>query len=178
MFCSLVSLLFVILLCIVRCSLFGCWRCCCPSDCSWQDYKSAMRYFDDSLRDCGDHHVTHYNLGLCLYYLGRLPEALSRFDRSLELSRGDYDEAREWQARLRQKLALPPQSALSAQLSAAQAAVDVELNATDSPSRVRELSANGWGGGAGAVSFVSSLFGFGGGSAAQDEDEKSEIGEE
>ncbi len=68
-----------------------------------KDYRLAMPYFVDSLRDCGAHHVTHYNLGLCHNYAGDLSAALEAFSPSLEM-KPDYVEAREWRNRVLQKL--------------------------------------------------------------------------
>eukprot|EP00466_Bigelowiella_natans_P008183 jgi/Bigna1/134792/aug1.26_g9500 len=65
---------------------------------SMKDYKAAQRYFIDSIRDCGEHHVTHYNLGLCYNYIGEFASALKSFDRSLEI-KPEYREAREWRNR-------------------------------------------------------------------------------
>mmetsp|Transcript_3042 Transcript_3042/g.4527 ORF Transcript_3042/g.4527 Transcript_3042/m.4527 type:complete len:565 (+) Transcript_3042:19-1713(+) len=70
---------------------------------SMKDYKSAMQYFIDSLRDCGQHHVTHYNLGLCHNYVGDFSNALKSFNLSLEI-KPDYHEAREWRNRMSQKI--------------------------------------------------------------------------
>mmetsp|Transcript_27315 Transcript_27315/g.48293 ORF Transcript_27315/g.48293 Transcript_27315/m.48293 type:complete len:577 (+) Transcript_27315:113-1843(+) len=70
---------------------------------SMKDYKAAMQYFIDSLRDCGEHHVTHYNLGLCHNYVGDFPSALSAFNKSLAI-KPDYHEAREWRNRMVHKI--------------------------------------------------------------------------
>eukprot|EP00954_Amorphochlora_amoebiformis_P005749 453861-Amorphochlora_amoeboformis.AAC.1 len=70
---------------------------------SMKDYKSAMKYFIDSLRDCGEHHVTHYNLGLCHNYVGDFASALKSFNKSLEI-KPDYHEAREWRNRMAHKM--------------------------------------------------------------------------
>jgi tetratricopeptide (TPR) repeat protein len=63
----------------------------------------AIRYFLASLAECGEHHVTHYNLGLCHNYLGQYDKALERFNKSVEQS-PEYHEAREWQLRMKVQL--------------------------------------------------------------------------
>jgi len=73
---------------------------------SMKDYKTAMVYFLDSLRHCGDHHVTHYNLGLCHNYVGECDSALECFERSLSLC-SDYHEARDWLTRIKSLLQRP-----------------------------------------------------------------------
>mmetsp|Transcript_3952 Transcript_3952/g.7585 ORF Transcript_3952/g.7585 Transcript_3952/m.7585 type:complete len:566 (-) Transcript_3952:196-1893(-) len=70
---------------------------------SMKDYKAAMRFFIDSLRDCGEHHVTHYNLGLCHNYVGDFASALKSFNTSLEI-KPDYHEAGEWSNRMAHKM--------------------------------------------------------------------------
>jgi Tfp pilus assembly protein PilF len=69
-----------------------------------KDYGTAATYFVLSLRECGEHHVTHYNLGLCQHYIGQPERALQEFTRSVDLS-PDYHEAREWQNRIRLTIA-------------------------------------------------------------------------
>lgn len=70
---------------------------------SMKDYKNAMKFFIDSLKDCGQHHVTHYNLGICHYYIGDFASALGSFNMSIEI-KPDYHEAREWRNRMAHKL--------------------------------------------------------------------------
>lgn len=70
---------------------------------SLKDYRGAMPFFRDSLDQCGDHHVTHYNLGLCFNYVDDFEEALKCFNRSLELSQM-YPEAIEWKRRVLLKM--------------------------------------------------------------------------
>ena len=45
------------------CVVFVCVCWFCVVDMCLQEYSSALVYFADSIRDCGDHHVTHYNIG-------------------------------------------------------------------------------------------------------------------
>jgi hypothetical protein len=63
-------------------------------------YDIASWFFNRSIIECGDHHVTQYNLGLCHQYVGNDRVALTHFDKSILLSNGEYHEAREWKQRI------------------------------------------------------------------------------
>ena len=63
-------------------------------------YSLARTFFLRSLDECGPHHVTEYNLGLCRYYEGAYEAALQHFENGLELY-PQYDEAREWSERMK-----------------------------------------------------------------------------
>lgn len=61
-------------------------------------YAEAIRHYRESLAAYGDHHVTHFNIGLCHHMEGRFDDAILCFDRCLELDAG-YEPAKEWKAR-------------------------------------------------------------------------------
>jgi tetratricopeptide (TPR) repeat protein len=64
-----------------------------------RNYSTAIEFFHDSIRDCGAHHVTYYNLGLCYYYNKLMKRALECFNKSVALH-PTYKEAREWVTKL------------------------------------------------------------------------------
>lgn len=66
-------------------------------------YGDAIALFRDSVRQCGDHHVTQYNIGISLFYRGAYAEALAAFDVSIGL-RADYADAINWRTRVQAKL--------------------------------------------------------------------------
>lgn len=66
-------------------------------------YGDAIALFRDSIRQCGDHHVTQYNIGISLFYRGAYTEALAAFDISIGL-RADYADAINWRTRVQAKL--------------------------------------------------------------------------
>lgn len=70
---------------------------------SMQDCKGALPFFYDSIADCGEHHVTFYNLGLCFNYIGEFAKAYDCFQQSYNLN-NNYDEAFEWLNRMGAKL--------------------------------------------------------------------------
>lgn len=64
------------------------------------EYGMARRFFLASIAECGRHHVTEYNLGLCRNYEGEYESALRHFETALQLH-PDYVEAREWCERMK-----------------------------------------------------------------------------
>ena len=62
-------------------------------------YRKAGVLFEISNQKCGDHHVTHHNKGICLFYMGKLTEAKKAFQTSLAKSPG-YAEAVKWSAKV------------------------------------------------------------------------------
>ena len=66
-------------------------------------YTEGLTCLHWSLRDCGEHHITYYNIGLCEYYRGHLSRALTFFERSSALQ-PDYSEAHQWADKIRVKL--------------------------------------------------------------------------
>ncbi len=73
----------------------------------WQRLRvhgEAIAFYRRSIELFGDSHVTHHNLGLCLYYGGqRYAEALAEFEQALALD-PDYGHAREWRLRVQAEL--------------------------------------------------------------------------
>ena len=61
-------------------------------------YAEAVQLFIASQRQCGEHHITCYNAGICLFHVGEMSAALACFDRSLTL-RPDYADAQAWRLR-------------------------------------------------------------------------------
>eukprot|EP01038_Epipyxis_sp_PR26KG_P006670 gene6670-9152_t len=60
-----------------------------------RDYDNALKYYQESTRTVGEHHVTYHNQGLCFYSLNHLEKALQNFKRALEMC-ADYEKARSW----------------------------------------------------------------------------------
>ena len=71
-----------------------------------RDYKNALRYYENSTANIGEHHVTYHNMGLCYYSIGKLESALEQFNKSLALN-ADYEKARSWEEKVRHELAAP-----------------------------------------------------------------------
>ena len=71
-----------------------------------RDYKNALRYYENSTDNIGEHHVTYHNMGLCYYSIGKLESALEQFNKSLALN-ADYEKARSWEEKVRHELAAP-----------------------------------------------------------------------
>ena len=69
------------------------------------NFRKAEVLFEISNNKCGDHHVTHHNKGICLFYTGRLTEAKVAFQTSLARSPG-YSEAVKWSAKVDEALGL------------------------------------------------------------------------
>jgi SAM-dependent methyltransferase len=66
----------------------------------WHD---AITLFHASRRQCGDHHVAWYNIGICNWYLSHWEEALKAFGKSLDM-KPDYEDAASWKVRVEAKL--------------------------------------------------------------------------
>jgi tetratricopeptide (TPR) repeat protein len=112
-------------------------------------YKEAAALFLASQRQCGEHHVSIYNVGICLFHLGQMKAALACFDRTLAMAK-DYTVAVDWKKRCEAKLAEEekaeevkrqssssssspsPSSSSSSSSSSAAAAASDEENAPDS----------------------------------------------
>jgi tetratricopeptide (TPR) repeat protein len=67
-------------------------------------YSEAVQLFIASQRQCGEHHITSYNIGICLFHMNALETALVCFDRTLYL-KPDYVDAKSWVARVEAKKA-------------------------------------------------------------------------
>jgi hypothetical protein len=66
-------------------------------------YADAISLFNDSRRQCGEHHVTSYNIAICRWYRSEFRAALESFDSSLAM-RPDYTDALNWRTRVQAKL--------------------------------------------------------------------------
>lgn len=80
---------------------FDCGRVCM----GLRRYAEAIALFLASLRQTGEHHVTVYNIGICLFHTETLAPARSCFLRSLELNAA-YKDAASWLQRTELKLDL------------------------------------------------------------------------
>ena len=60
-----------------------------------REYGAACALFERSREACGEHHVTHHNIGLCNFYLARFDAAAAAFAASLDLA-PDYKDAAAW----------------------------------------------------------------------------------
>lgn len=68
-----------------------------------QRYPQAVAFFLASQAQCGEHHVTNYNLGICRWYTEDLVGAHAAFQRSVSM-RPDYADAISWLARTQERL--------------------------------------------------------------------------
>ena len=62
-------------------------------------YDEGIKFFVNSNKLCGEHHVTWYNIGICRSYVGEYEASLNAFDKSLEM-KPDYQDAVRWRARV------------------------------------------------------------------------------
>jgi tetratricopeptide (TPR) repeat protein len=62
-------------------------------------YDEGIKFFVNSNKYCGEHHVTWYNIGICRSYVGEYDASLIAFDKSLEM-KPDYQDAIRWRARV------------------------------------------------------------------------------
>lgn len=69
-----------------------------------KQYKTALNYFEDSKKYCGEHPISWYNMGICYFNLNEFQQSYDCFNRSLNL-RPDYHDARSWKTRVESKLA-------------------------------------------------------------------------
>jgi len=69
-----------------------------------REYGEALKYYQESSRSVGQHHVTFHNEGLCFYSQGQLEEALERFQMSVSLN-GEYEKAKSWIEKVQKELA-------------------------------------------------------------------------
>ena len=87
-------------------------------------YLEAVQLFAASQRQCGEHHITCYNMGICLFHMAEMRGALACFDRSLHL-KPDYIDAASWRSRALERLGAA-EAAAAAVASAAAAEVAAE----------------------------------------------------
>eukprot|EP01041_Mallomonas_annulata_P006099 gene6099-12343_t len=69
-----------------------------------REYAEALKYYIESNRSVGEHHVTYHNQGLCHYSEGRLETALEFFLKSISLN-SDYEKAKSWIEKVQKELA-------------------------------------------------------------------------
>jgi len=67
-------------------------------------YEESVQLFQRSTDECGEHHVTWYNVGLCEFHRGNFERAIELFELSLKQSSGKYDNARSWLAKAQEQL--------------------------------------------------------------------------
>ena len=68
-------------------------------------YAEAVEGFQRSMAQCGEHHVTWYNIALCQFHMGAFPAAKELFTKSLKQSGGRYENAKLWLDKTEEKLA-------------------------------------------------------------------------
>jgi tetratricopeptide (TPR) repeat protein len=66
-------------------------------------YHDALALFTASQRQCGEHHVSWYNMGISQWYLGSLDASRECFVASLRM-RPDYADASNWLTKVEAKL--------------------------------------------------------------------------
>ena len=96
---------------------FDCARVCM----GLRRYPEAIHLFLASTRQCGEHHVTAHNGGICLFHLGRYGAARDCFKKALALS-PKYTDAAAWLKRAEEQLTALAAAAAGAKLEAAAAA--------------------------------------------------------
>ena len=84
-------------------------------------YAEAITLFLASMRHTGEHNITVYNVGICLFHCSRFDLARAAFYRSLELNR-EYKDAANWLARVDARIAVQAREDAAAAASATQAA--------------------------------------------------------
>ena len=90
---------------------FECGRVCM----GLRRYPEAIALFLASMRQCGEHHVTAHNCGICLFHLARFPAAAEAFQKALALA-PSYAEASHWLHRAQERAqGREPQQAADAQ---------------------------------------------------------------
>jgi Tfp pilus assembly protein PilF len=65
-------------------------------------YAEAIALFLASMRQCGEHHVTVHNCGICLFHLARFGAAAEAFKKALKIT-PTYAEASHWLARAEER---------------------------------------------------------------------------
>ena len=93
---------------------FDCARVCM----GLRRYPEAINLFLASTRQCGEHHVTAHNGGICLFHLGRFEAARDCFKRALTLA-PKYADAASWLKRAEEQLAARAAAAAAAAVVAA-----------------------------------------------------------
>ena len=60
-----------------------------------KEFHLALKYYEKSAVDIGEHHVTFHNMGLCYYSINNLEKALEYFSKALKFNK-KYEKARSW----------------------------------------------------------------------------------
>lgn len=68
-----------------------------------RNYSKALKFYRLSIEQVGEHHVTHHNVGLCLYSLGRFEPAMTAFEASIAYNPA-YEKSRTWLARCKSEM--------------------------------------------------------------------------
>ena len=64
-----------------------------------KEYARATAQFVESVKRCGDHHVTRHNISLCRYYQSDRDGAIASFKAALKIN-PSYSEAQKWLRKL------------------------------------------------------------------------------
>ena len=64
-------------------------------------YNEAIQFFEESTTQCGEHHVTSYNIGICQSYINQVEPSIAAFKRSLAM-KPTYADAQKWLAKMMQ----------------------------------------------------------------------------
>lgn len=70
-----------------------------------RNYEEALKFYTESVKTIGEHHVTCHNQGLCQYSLGKLDIALQSFEKAVRLN-SDYHKARSWIEKVTKELSI------------------------------------------------------------------------
>lgn len=81
-------------------------------------YAEAIMLFLASMRHTGEHNITIYNVGICLFHCNRFDLSRAAFYRSLELNR-EYKDASNWLARVDARIAVQAREELLGKEAAA-----------------------------------------------------------
>jgi tetratricopeptide (TPR) repeat protein len=68
-----------------------------------RDYQNALKFYGESIRSVGEHHVTYHNQGLCHYSLGELEISLTFFKKAHSMN-AEYEKARSWAEKVTKEL--------------------------------------------------------------------------
>lgn len=94
-----------------------------------RDYARALKFYRLSLEQVGEHHVTHHNVGLCLYSLSRFEEAIVAFEKGIAYNPA-YEKSRTWLARCRAEMEARSKRAAEATTPSALSPAEVVLESS------------------------------------------------
>jgi tetratricopeptide (TPR) repeat protein len=72
-----------------------------------EHYRESLLFYHESLRQFGEHTTTHFNIGLCHFFLRERAQAIEHLERSLQLDVSNAG-ARSWLLQIRAELAEVP----------------------------------------------------------------------